>query len=66
MPDERQHYSDRGVNVYAEDDLMTRAQKIVHLLGFRGATGGFAVDVFRLLQAYEKADREKSAARKEG
>lgn len=58
MSDAREHLTEKGVNVYADDDLMTRAQKIVHLLGFRGATGGHAVDVFRLLQAYEKADRD--------
>ena len=49
---------DGSVTVSADDDLMTRAEKIVHVCGFRGAAGGFAVDVFRVLQAYEKADRE--------
>lgn len=38
------------VTVIATDDLMTRAEKIVHFMGFRGATGGYAINVFRLLQ----------------
>ena len=59
------HYTDKGVTATAADDLMTRAEKVVWLLGFRGATGGHAVDVFRLLQAYEKLDRDKAAAKTE-
>ena len=52
---------DGSVMVRAEDDLMTRAEKIVHVLGYRGAIGGFVINVYRVLQAYEKADREKAA-----
>ena len=63
--DQREHYTDKGVTATANDDLMTRAEKIVWLLGFRGAIGGHAVDVFRLLQAYEKLDRDKAAAKTE-
>ncbi len=59
---ERKHYEEDRVFVYADDDLMTRAEKIVHLMGVRGAVGGYAVNVFRLLQAYEKADQEAKAA----
>lgn len=59
----REHFKDKGVVADAGDDLMTRAEKIVWLLGFRGATGGHALDVFRLLQAYEKLDREKAVAK---
>ena len=47
------------VTVYASDDLMTRAEKIVHIMGYRGATAGFAINIYRLLQAYEKADAEE-------
>jgi len=47
---------DNTVAIYVEDDLMTRAENIVWLLGFRGETGGVAVNVFRLLQEYKKLD----------
>ena len=62
MTDERPGFGDRSVAVYASDDLMTRAEKIVHVLGSRGAVGGFAIDVFRVLQEYERADSEEARA----
>ena len=42
------------------DDLMTRAEKIVHVLGYRGAVGGFVINVYRVLQKYEELDRTKA------
>lgn len=47
-----------SVILHASDDLMTRAQNIVHILGYRGAVGNFVVDVYRVLQRYEALDRE--------
>ena len=58
----RQGFDDNGVVAFASDDLMTRAEKIVHLMGYRGAVAGFAVNVFRLLQEYERLDTERQQA----
>lgn len=44
--------------LYAGDDLMTRAQKIVHILGFRGDVGGFILETYRMLQKYEQLDKQ--------
>ena len=44
------------INISADDDLMTRAENIVRLFGYRGAVGNFVLDLYRLLQAYEKLD----------
>ena len=49
---------DGTVLVRTGDDLMTRAEKIVHVMGYRGAVGDFVLTVYRVLHAYEKADRE--------
>jgi hypothetical protein len=49
---------DGSVWVTADDDLMTRAEKIVWSLGYRGATGGFAINVYRVLELYAKYDTE--------
>lgn len=51
---------DGSITVSADDDLMTRAEKIVHVMGMRGAVGGFVINVYRVLQAYEREDREKA------
>lgn len=56
---------DGSVTIHASDDLMTRAEKIVHVLGYRGAVGGFVINVYRVLQAYEKADAEASKTKPE-
>ena len=52
-----------SIMLYAGDDLMTRAEKIVHLLGYRGAVGGFVLEVYRMLQTYERLDREAAAGK---
>ena len=44
------------ITVNAKDDLLTRAEKIVRMMGFEGAVGGYVINIYRLLQAYEQAD----------
>lgn len=43
------------------DDLLERATKIVHLLGFRGAVGDYILGVHDALKAYDQMDRDKNA-----
>lgn len=51
---------DRSQTLYAADDLMTRAEKLVWMMGWRGSgIGGRIIDVYRFLQVYEKLDRER-------
>jgi hypothetical protein len=47
------------------DDLMSRAEKIVRVMGFRGAVGGYTLDIYRMLQKYEKLDNDEANARAE-
>lgn len=46
---------------YNTDDLMTRAEKIVYAVGYRGAVGNYVIAVYRVLQAYEKVDSQVAA-----
>ena len=46
--------------VWASDDLMTRAEKIVRVTGNVGAVGGMVINVYRLLQAYQEADEAQA------
>ena len=45
------------VELFASDDLITRAEKITKIF-VRGAIGSYIIDVYRILQCYEKLDRE--------
>ena len=47
------------VQINSNDDLMTRAEKIVKIVGYTGAVSGIVIDVYRLLQKYEKLDKEQ-------
>ena len=49
---------DGSLQVYAEDDLMTRAENIVYMMGQRGAVAEYVISMYRLLQTYEKLDVE--------
>ena len=40
--------SAESITLYAEDDNMTRAEKIVRVLGYRGATASFEKEVWRV------------------
>ena len=50
--------STESITLYAEDDNMIRAEKIVRVLGYRGATAGFEKEVWRVLELYSKLDAE--------
>jgi hypothetical protein len=54
------------ITLYASDDLMTRAEKIVWMVGYRGAIGGYVLDMYRLLQTYERLDRESALTATKG
>jgi len=46
------------VMLYANDDLVQRAEKIVYLLGYRGAVGNYVFDVYKTLKLYKELDEE--------
>lgn len=46
------------IKVYADDDLVTRAEKIVWSMNIRGSAGDYIIAVYRILQAYDILDRE--------
>ncbi len=50
--------SAESITLYAEDDNMIRAEKIVRILGYRGATASFEKEVWRVLELYSKLDAE--------
>lgn len=47
----------KNIILYASDDLVQRAENIVYLLGYRGAIGGYVLDVHNLLRTYAELDR---------
>ena len=51
------------VMLSAADDLVTRAEKVVAILGYRGAVGGFVLDVYRVLKGYEELDAQAAQQR---
>jgi hypothetical protein len=55
----------QSIMLYAEDDLVTRAEKIVWILGHRGAVGNFVLEVHRMLKKYEELG-QKAASMKKG
>lgn len=57
-PTRENPYGDLETLLFADDDLMTRAEKIVWLLGYRGITEHMSVPIFRVLQDYERLDAE--------
>lgn len=46
------------LELFASDDLLKRAENIVYFVGYRGAVGGFVLEVYRLLKAYEALDQK--------
>ena len=48
------------ITLYAKDDLITRAENVVYLLGYRGAVGNYVIEIYRLLQKYEELDKKEA------
>lgn len=44
------------IMLYAKDDLMARAEKIVWVLGYRGYVAGPVLEIYKTLKIYEDLD----------
>ncbi len=51
---------DNLIHLYSNDKLIDRAEKIVKALGYGGAIGEFTMTVYRVLEIYERLDREQA------
>jgi hypothetical protein len=58
---EAQEQQEETRTISACDDLLTRAENIVWIMGYRGAVGNFVLNVHHLLREYERADQERAA-----
>jgi hypothetical protein len=45
------------VELRPDDDLMTRAERIVVVMGITGATDKFILSAYRVLKAYQQLDQ---------
>jgi hypothetical protein len=45
-----------SVTLYADDDLLTRAEKLVFLMGFTGAVGDHVLTMYKALKMYQELD----------
>lgn len=46
------------IQLSSGDDLVTRAEKIVHVLGFRGSVGDQILLVYNVLKSYKQMDED--------
>jgi hypothetical protein len=48
-----------AVTLYADDDLIARAEKLVYLMGIRGSTGDHVLTIYKALKLYAALDKQE-------
>jgi hypothetical protein len=48
-----------SVTLFADDDLIARAEKLVYLMGIRGSTGDHVLTIYKALKLYAALDKQE-------